>query len=89
MAEYLLRDRDKAAFINHMNKILGQMDPSLGLDSTNFMDIPGDNRSEDKTIFVTDDPQEISMLDTLVSKRSFSYPVKKIDLKEMVKKSRK
>lgn len=89
MAEYLLRDRDKAAFINHMNKILGQMDPSLGLDSTNFMDIPGDNRSEDKTIFVTDDPQEISMLDTLVSKRSFSYPVKKIDLKEMVRKSRK
>ena len=89
MAEYLLRDRDKAAFINHMNKILGQMDPSLGLDTTNFIDVPGDNRSEDKTIFATNDSTEVSMLDTLVSNRSFSYPVKKIDLKEMVRKSRK
>ena len=89
MAEYLLRDRDKAAFINHMNKLLGQMDPGLGLDSSNFIDVPGDNKSEDKTIFATDDPREVSMLDTLINNRSFSYPVKKIDLKEMVKKSRK
>ena len=89
MAEYLLRDRDKAAFINHMNKLLGQMDPKLGLVSTNFIDVPGDNKSEDKTIFATDDPREVSMLDTLINNRLFSYPVKKIDLKAMVRKSRK
>jgi hypothetical protein len=88
MAEYLLRDRDKAAFINHMNKILGQMEPELGLDTTNFLDIPGSNKSEDKTIFVTDNPQEIGILDTLINNKSFSYPVKKIDLKEMAKSSR-
>jgi hypothetical protein len=87
MAEYLLRDRDKAAFINHMNKILGQMDPELGLDTTNFLDIPGSNKSEDKTIFATDNPQEIGMLDTLINNKSFSYPVKKVDLKEMAKAS--
>lgn len=87
MAEYLLRDKDKAAFINHMNKMLGQVDPGLGLDSNNFLDIPGDNKSEDKTIFVTDDPIEEKLLDALVKKRSFSYPVKKVNLKEMVDKS--
>jgi hypothetical protein len=39
--------------------------------------------------FAAIDPREVSMLDTLINNRSFSYPVKKIDLKEMVKKSRK
>ncbi len=65
------------------------MDPKLGLDTTNFLDVPGSNKSEDKTIFATDSPQEIGMLDTLINNKSFSYPVKKINLKEMVKSSRK
>jgi hypothetical protein len=64
------------------------MDPKLGLDSTNFLDIPASHKSEDKTIFATDDPQEIGMLDTLINNKSFSYPIKKIDLKEMAKSSR-
>lgn len=65
------------------------MDPKLGLDSTNFIDVPGNSKSEDKTIFATNDPREISMLDMLINNRSFSYPVKKIDLKEMARASRK
>jgi len=89
MAEYLLHDKDKAAFINRMNKFLGQVKPNMALDDTNFIDIPGDGSSDDQCIFVTDNPIEEKLLDMLVSKRAFSYPVKKIDLKEMVIASRK
>ena len=88
MAEYLLYDKDKAAFINRMNKFLGQVKPNMALDDTNFIDIPGDSSSDDQCIFVTDNPVEEKLLDALISKRAFSYPIKKIPLKEMVKASR-
>lgn len=87
MAEYVIHDKDKAAFINRMNKILKQMEPGFELDSTNFIDIPGSGTSEDMSIFVTEDPIEEKMVDMLVSKRAFSYPVKKISLKKMAKES--
>lgn len=88
MAEYLLHDKDKAAFINRMNKFLGQVKPNMELDSTNFIDVPGEGTDEDKCIFVTDNPIEEKLLDTLMSKRVFSYPIKKISLKEMIEASR-
>ncbi len=40
MAEYVLQDKDKAAFINKMNKILSQLQPGLGVDNTSFVDVP-------------------------------------------------
>jgi len=88
MAEYLLYDKDKAAFINRMNKMLKQVEPGLELDSTNFLDIPGSG-DEDQCIFVTDSFIEEKLLDTLIDKRAFSYTIKKINLKEMVDASRK
>jgi len=89
MAEYVIHDKDKAAFINRVNKILKQMEPGFELDSTNFIDVPGSSTSEDVSIFVTEDPIEEKMVDLLVSKRAFSYPVKKISLKKMAKESLK
>lgn len=83
MAEYILYDRDKAAFINRLNKILKQLDPSVALDNTNFIDVPGSG-SEDKTIFVTDNDIEEKVLDALIDKRKLSYQVKKVNLKEIV-----
>jgi hypothetical protein len=88
MAEYLMHDKDKAAFINRMNKFLGQVKPGTELDSTNFIDVPGDGSDTDKCIFVTDNPVEEQLLDMLISKKVFSYPIKKINLKEMVDASR-
>lgn len=87
MAEYLIHDRDKAAFINRMNKLLRQIEPGLELDSTNFIDVPGSGE-DDMSIFVTDNPIEVSLLDMLVKKRKFSYPVKKVNLKEIIGASR-
>ena len=88
MAEYLMYDKDKAAFINRMNKMLKQVKPNLELDSVNFIDIPGSNNGEDQCIFVTDSIIEEKLLDTLISNRAFSYTIKKIPLKEMIKTSR-
>ena len=84
MAEYLLHDRDKAAFINRMNKLLKQVKPNMELDSTNFIDVPGSGGENDMSIFVTENPIEEKMLDMLIDKRSFSYKVKKVNLKEIV-----
>ena len=88
MAEYLLKDRDKAAFINRLNKLLKQMKPGFELDTINFIDVPGSNTIEDMSIFVTENPVEEKMLDMLISKRAFSYPIKKVNLKEIAVASR-
>jgi hypothetical protein len=84
MAEYLLHDRDKAAFINRMNKLLKQIKPNMELDSTNFIDVPGNGGENDITVFVTENPIEEKMLEMLIDKNSFSYKIKKVNLKEIV-----
>ena len=84
MAEYLLHDRDKAAFINRMNKLLKQIKPNMELDSTNFIDVPGNGGADDMTVFVTENPIEEKMLEMLIDKNSFSYKIKKVNLKEIV-----
>lgn len=88
MAEYLLHDKDKAAFINRMNKLLKQIKPNLELDSTNFIDVPGNGSDTDMSIFVTQNPIEEKMLDMLIDKHSFSYKIKKVNLKEIISASR-
>ena len=88
MAEYLIHDKDKAAFINRMNKMLKQVQPGFELDTINFIDVPGSNTVEDMSIYVTENPIEEKMLDMLISKRAFSYPIKKVNLKEIAIASR-
>jgi hypothetical protein len=88
MAEYTLYDKDKAAFINRMNKLLSQIKSGTELNSTNFIDVPGSGTSEDKCIFVTDSPVEEQLLDMLIDKKAFSYPIKKISIKEILKSIR-
>lgn len=88
MAEYLIHDKDKAAFINKMNKILKQVQPGFELDTTNFLDVPGSNTVDDMSIYVTDNPIEEKTVDTLISNKVFSYPLKKINLKEIATTSR-
>ena len=83
MAEYILQDKDKAAFINKMNKILSQLQPGLGVDNTSFVDVP-ENKDDDKCIFVTGDPIEEKVLDQLIDQKTFNFRVKKISLKEIL-----
>ena len=84
MAEYVLQDKDKAAFINKMNKVLSQLQPGLGVDNTSFIDVP-ENKDEDKCIFVSGTEVEEKVLDQLISQKAFIFKVKKISLKEILK----
>lgn len=83
MAEYVLQDRDKAAFINKMNKVLSQLNPGLGVDNTSFIDVP-EQKDEDKCIFVSGNEVEEKVLDQLIDRKAFNFKVKKISLKEIL-----
>lgn len=83
MAEYLLRDRDKAAFTGKMNKMLNQVKPGLELSMEDFIDIP-DMGGDDMSIFVTEEPIQEKLLDMLIAKKNFSYKIKKVNLKSIV-----
>lgn len=83
MAEYVLQDKDKAAFINKMNKVLSQLNPGLGVDNTSFIDVP-EQKDEDKCIFVSGNEVEEKVLDQLIDRKAFNFKVKKISLKEIL-----
>jgi len=84
MAEYVLQDKDKAAFINKMNKILSQLQPGLGVDNTSFVDVP-ENKDDDKCIFISGNDVEEKVLDQLIDQKTFNFKVKKISLKEILR----
>ena len=84
MAEYLIQDRDKAAFINRMNKLLGQVKPGTELKSEDFIDLP-ESGEDDASVFVTDDDATEKLVDTMIDKKAFSYKIKKIDLDKTLK----
>jgi hypothetical protein len=79
MAEYLMQDKDKAAFINRMNKVLSQIKPGLELDSNSFVDVPAEEEDDDKTIFIPTNELEEKVLDGMMDRKVFSYKIKKID----------
>jgi hypothetical protein len=84
MAQYLIQDKDKAAFTNRINKLLKQMDPGFELLSSDFVDIPGDGGDTDMCIFATDDAVVEKLIDMMISQHKFSYKIKKVNLQEIV-----
>jgi len=84
MAEYVLQDKDKAAFINKMNKVLSQLQPGLGVDNTSFVDVP-EQEDEDKCIFVSGNEVEEKVLDQLIDRKAFNFKVKKINVNEILR----
>jgi hypothetical protein len=88
MAEYILQDKDKAAFINRMNKILSQIGPGLGIDQSSFVDVP-ETEDEDKCIYVAESSIEERIVDSLIDKNVFSYKIKKINISEMLREIKK
>jgi rRNA maturation protein Rpf1 len=41
------------------------------------------------TLFVTEDPQEISVLDQAIENKHFSFAIKNVDLTKMIRESKK
>ena len=84
MAEYLLQDKDKAAFINRMNKVLSQIGSGFGLDQSSFVDVP-ETEDDDKCIYIASTDVEEKVLDSLIDKNAFTYKVKKISVNEILR----
>ncbi len=87
MATYLFRDANKAAFVNGVNTLFKDNGLDREIDSTDLLDaMPG---KTDFTFFITDDPQEDDILKNAEKTKYFSFPFRAIDLKEMIKESKK
>lgn len=84
MAEYILQDKDKAAFINRMNKVLSQIGSGFGVDRNSFVDVP-ETEDDDKCIYIASNEVEEKVVDSMIDKNAFSYKVKKIDVNEILR----
>lgn len=87
MATYLFRDANKAAFINGANSLFKSNNLENSVSEDDLLDTPP-NKAE-FTLFVTEDPQEIAVLNQAIEKKHFSFPIKDVDLTKMIKESRK
>lgn len=87
MATYLFKDANKAAFVNGVNTLFKDNGLDREIDSTDLLDaLPG---KAEFTFFITDDPQEDDILKNAEKTKYFSFPFRAIDLKEMIKESKK
>lgn len=88
MATYLFRDANKAAFINGMNALFANNSLEREISSDDLINTPSVDKVE-FTLFITEDPQEISILDQAIKNKHFGFPLRQIDLKSIIKESKK
>jgi hypothetical protein len=88
MATYLFRDENKAAFVNGLNSLFSKNNLEREISSNDLIDTPSADKTE-FTLFITDDPQEISILDNAINDKHFGFPLRQIDLKSIVKESKR
>ena len=88
MATYLFRDENKAAFVNGLNSLFSKNNLEREIFSNDLIDTPSADKTE-FTLFITDDPQEISILDQAINDKHFGFPLRQIDLKSIVKESKR
>jgi hypothetical protein len=88
MATYLFRDENKAAFVNGLNSLFSKNNLEREISSNDLIDTPSADKTE-FTLFITDDPQEISILDQAINDKHFGFPLRQIDLKSIVKESKR
>ncbi len=88
MATYLFRDANKAAFTNGLNALFADNKLEREISSNDLIDTPSAGKAE-FTLFITDDPQEISIVDQAIKDKHFGFPLRQIDLKSIVKESKR
>ena len=87
MATFLFHDRNKAAFINGVNKLFKDNSIEQEISNTDLIDTSSAKKAE-FTIFITDEPQEAEILKQAEKDKYFSFPFREIDLKEIIEKSK-
>jgi hypothetical protein len=87
MATYLFKDENKAAFVNGVNTLFKDNGLNYEISSTDLLDaLPG---KAEFTFYITDVPQEDDILKNAEKTNYFSFPFRAIDLKEMIRESKK
>jgi hypothetical protein len=65
-----------------MNNVLKQIGDNLELDTNSFIDVPSSD-NKDLTLYIPANETEEKILDFLINKKSFSYKVKKVNVKNI------
>ena len=87
MATYLFKDANKAAFVNGVNTLFKDNGLDYEISSTDLLDaLPG---KAEFTFYITDDPTEDDILKNAEKTKYFTFPFRSIDLKEVIKESKK
>jgi hypothetical protein len=87
MATYLFKDANKAAFVNGINTLFKDNGLDYEISTTDLLDaLPG---KAEFTFYITDDPTEDDILKNAEKIKYFKFPFKSIDLKEVIKESKK
>jgi hypothetical protein len=87
MATYLFRDANKAAFINGVNSLFSKNKLTNLVSDSDLLDTPPNK--QEFTLFVTEDPQEISVIDQAIEDKHFGFAIKNVDLTKMIRESKK
>ena len=88
MATFLFRDANKAAFVNGANKLFKDNGIDLEVSQNDLLDTPSADKAE-FTLYVSDEPQIVDVLQNAEKNKYFSFPFREIDLKEAIKESKK
>jgi len=88
MATFLFRDANKAAFVNGANKLFKDNGIDLEVSQNDLLDTPSPNKAE-FTLYVSDEPPIVDILQNAEKNKYFSFPFREIDLKEAIKESKK
>jgi hypothetical protein len=87
MATYLFRDANKAAFVNGANNLFKDNGLNREISTTDLLDaLPG---KAEFTFYIPMDIQEDDILKDAEKKGYFKFAFRAIDLKEMIKESKK
>jgi len=88
MATFLFRDANKAAFVNGANKLFKDNGIDLEVSQNDLLDTPSADKAE-FTLYVSDEPQIVDVLQNAEKNKYFSFPFREIDLKEAIIESKK
>ncbi len=88
MATFLFRDANKAAFVNGANKLFKDNNIEVEVSDADLLDTPSPDKVE-FTLYVSDEPQIVDVLQNAEKTKYFSFPFREIDLKEAIKESKK
>lgn len=88
MATFLFHDKNKAAFVNGLNNLFKDNNIKVKISKNDLIDTPSPSKTE-FTLYISDDPAIVDILKQAEKSKYFDFSFKEIDLKEIIKQSKK